>query len=77
MRIEPSKRRHMSVLAAVGAYGGTYEEVLARTNIRMSERDFVDTFTFLRTHGVLNRDASGIVTRDMQKWREMMRARET
>lgn len=77
MTIEPSKRRHMSVLAAVGAYGGTFEEVLARTNIRMSERDFVDTFTFLREQGVLDRDASGIVTRDMQKWHEMMRARET
>jgi hypothetical protein len=73
MNIEPSRRRHMSVLAAVGPNGGTFDEVLARTNVRMSEREFVDTFTFLKQQGVLTRGADGQITRDMQRWLRMRR----
>lgn len=68
MNVEPSRRRHMSVLAAVGVDGGTYEEILARTTTRMSEQTFAFTVQSLREQGVLTRDADGKYTRDMARW---------
>lgn len=73
MNIEPSRRRHMTVLAAVGPDGGTFEEVLARTNIRMSEREFADTVTALRSQGVLTSGNGGVIRRDIDKWLELRR----